>query len=301
MRFHAAGIVILLSALLGACSTVSPHAAFPSAARDKVSSTEVVMPIRQAEIYVYVPPTQGGAGFGLIGALVDVTIDSVRAGKAETAVKPLRDALVDFNFDNAFKDQITNSLTAVPWMKAEKFRVMKEVTPDSTEKALADSQDSAVLFIAADYNLSNDGDVLTAKLTAYLFPNNDALRSLKPPKKDAKGPVAVPANALYRNVLSYKTRIPLAPSGRDGTIAAWSANNGAAMRVALGMAAAKLSRLLAEDIQRSEEDSAAAAKAGTAVKIEGISGQSIGSDADGTVVRYADGTLAFVTPSMLAP
>jgi hypothetical protein len=301
MPFRATHIVILLCGLLCACGNVPPHAAFSPEARGKVSTTEVVMPIRQAEIYVYVPPAQGGAGFGLIGALIDVSIDSVRAGKAETAVKPLRDAVVDYNFDDVFKGEITHSLSAVPWMGAGTFRVIKEVTPDTMEKALTNSQAGAVLFIAADYNLSNDGDELTVKLYASLFPNNDDLRALKPVKKDSKGAVVLPANALYRNVFTYKTRIPPAPNGRDGTIAVWSANNGAAARAALGMAAAKLARLLAEDIQRTEEDGAAAAKAGTPVKIEGLSGQSIGSDADGTVVRLADGTLAFVTPSMLAP
>ena len=73
------------------------------------------------------------------------------------------------------------------------------------------------------------------------------------------------------------------------------------MRAALSMAAVKLARLLAEDIQRSEEDGAAAASAGHPVKIEGRAGQSIGSDADGTTVRFADGTLAYATPSILVP
>lgn len=300
MTFRATHIAILLCGLLGACSTLPPHEAFPPAARDKISTTEVVMPIQQAEIYVYVPPAQGGAGFGLIGALIDVSIDQVRTGKAEAAVKPLRDAVVDYNFDDVFKSEISHSLSAVPWMGAATFRVVRDVSPDTMEKTLKNSQAGAVLFIAADYNLSNDGDELTVKLYANLLPNNDGLRALKPAKKDSKK-LALPANALYRNVLVYKTRIPPAPSGRDGTIAAWSADHGAATRAALGMAAAKLARLLAEDIQRTEEDGAAAAKAGNTVKIEGRPGQSIGSDTDGTAVRFADGTLAYVTPSMLVP
>src|SRR5258708_1995626 len=108
MHLHRLSLTSLLPLfLMGACSTLPIHQALTSDAHDKIASTEVVVPIRQHEIYVYVPPSTGGAqagaGFGLVGALVgvaiDASIDSVRTSKAETAVKPLRDVLVDYNFD----------------------------------------------------------------------------------------------------------------------------------------------------------------------------------------------------------
>src|SRR5580692_1676538 len=102
MKTHYARLAILLPVLfLGACAGIPPHEALPDAARDKISSTEVVLPIKQREIYVFVPNSTAGAasGGGLIGALVDAGINDIRTSKAEAAVKPLRDALVDFDFD----------------------------------------------------------------------------------------------------------------------------------------------------------------------------------------------------------
>ena len=65
MRFRFTHLAILLSALsLAACGTVAPHVYLPDPARDKIVSTEVVNSIRQNEIYVYVPPSSGGATAG---------------------------------------------------------------------------------------------------------------------------------------------------------------------------------------------------------------------------------------------
>src|SRR5438105_2590773 len=99
MRWSSLKLVILLPlSFLCACQTAM-HQSLADAARDKISSTDVVLPIRQNEIYVFVPNSNAAAaaGGGLIAALADAAINSVRTTKAETAVKPLRDALVDFN------------------------------------------------------------------------------------------------------------------------------------------------------------------------------------------------------------
>src|ERR1700683_849873 len=100
-------LVLLPTTLLGACSSVPVHESLPVAAREKISSADVFVPIRQNEIYVYVPPSTAGSSAGasagllggLVGAAIDAGVNDVRSSKAETAVKPLRDSLVDFNFD----------------------------------------------------------------------------------------------------------------------------------------------------------------------------------------------------------
>src|SRR5215469_16608974 len=99
---NASRLVTLVSGLLVAgCAGVPVHEALPDGARDKFTSTDVVVPIRQSEIYVYVPPSNvsTATGGGLIPALVDLAVDSVRTSKAENSVKALRDSLVDFDFD----------------------------------------------------------------------------------------------------------------------------------------------------------------------------------------------------------
>jgi len=310
MRSYLQFAILLPLVLCGACAT-PPYQPLPGTARDIISSTDVVLPSKQNEIYVFVPNSNVAAatGGGLIPALIDAGINSVRTSKAETAVKPLRDSLVDFNFDEALGGELKSSLSEVSWMHVGNVRVIKEVTSDATDRAVTESRAGAVLFATPDYRLSNDGDELFLSVNVSLFPNDDALRALKGDKAKAAssstraGSKTAQEIALYRNTLKFKARAPGATSDRDRNVAAWSADNGAAMRSILKLGAAKVALMLADDLQSSPEEIAANTKTYVMgpgqVTIEGITGRIVGTDDDGETVRLNDGTMAFVTKAAL--
>jgi len=284
-------LVVSSSLLLSACATATINPPVPDAARTSISSTEVVVPIRQSEIYVYVPPSTANAGGqgGLLGALlvaaINAGVDSVRTQNAEKAVKPLRDALVDYKFDSA------------PWLHVSNVRVVKEVTDATLDSALEHSKADAVLFTKADYQLSNDADVLTITLTASLFGNTDALNALRTKKTGSGGASTALANALYYNTFTFVAKPPGATSDRDNNIAIWGSQNGAAMRADLTLAMGKLSSMLAADLQTNAGDRAA----GTASTLSGIPVQVVSTDGDGETVRLKGGNLEFAEKSMVAP
>jgi hypothetical protein len=238
---------------MGACTTVLPeHVPLSLAARDSIASTELIAPIKQNEIYLFVPASQVAAagGGGLLLALIDAGVDSTRTHNAEEAVKPVRDAIVDFNFDEVMRADLQKSMSTVPFLKLDGARVIKEVTDASLDAAIVQSKASAVLFTTADYQLANDGSTLTVVLWANMFANSDALAALKPPKGNAKLKSAL-ANALYRNRFTYTAAFPGTVGERPANLAVWSANNGAELRKALTDASAALAAKMAEDIQAS--------------------------------------------------
>jgi hypothetical protein len=262
---------MLTAVLLGGCVTqIPPHVPLPDVAKDRFASTDVVLPIRQGEIYVFVPNSNVAAatGGGLLGALVDVAVDSVRTSKAEAAVKPLRDATSDFDFDSLLRDDLRTSLSQIAWLHTGSARVVRNVSPDGLDAALAGSSASAVLFATTDYRLDNDGNVLDVSLSVDLIPKDAALMALRTGAKS--GHAVQPANAIYRDTLTVETTPPAA-ADRDHYIAAWSANHGASLRQALTMAAHKLSDMLAADLQQQE----------------------IAADADGSATRTALGTVVY--------
>jgi hypothetical protein len=295
---------LVASLLLSACSSIPPHEYLPAPAQQRIATTDVVVPIRQSEIYVYVPPSTagaaGGAAFGLVGAIVgavvDASVNAARSSKAEAAVKPLRDSLVDYNFDNAMQGDLKSSLGQVAFLNVAEVHEVKDVTNDALDASLAGSKQGAVLFVTTDYHLSNDGDVLYITVAASLFGNNDALRSVKAPP--AKSPKTSLKNALYYNTMVFETKVAGASSDRDHNIANWSADHGAAMRAALDVGARELAAMLASDIQRSEKDSAGPPGAMTA-KLENQTGTVVGSDDNGSILRFKDGTLKFAAKSVL--
>jgi hypothetical protein len=290
--------VLLPALLLSACVTqVPPHEFLPNAARDKIASTEGVVPMRQSEIYVFVPSSQIAAagGGGLLLALIDAGVDSVRTTKAEAAVKPLRDSLVDYSFDQSLQNDLKSSLARDGWMHAGEMRTVREVTGANLDGVLAASKADAVLFATTDYRLSNDGNELTVTMTASLFANSDALRAVKP-AKNSKMKTAL-ENSLYHNTLTFQTDVPTPSADRDLAIAAWSANRGEAMRKALDMGASKLAAMLAADIQRPENDPGADETSD--MTVDKMAGRVVGNDPDGVVLRHKDGTLAYFTKSKL--
>jgi hypothetical protein len=250
--------------------------ALAPAAQGNFTSTEVVAPVAQNEIYVYVPPTTAGAGQGLIGALIDAGVDSYRAGTAEHDVKALRDTVVDMSFDTDLTNQLKASLGQIGWLHVDGVRVTKEVGPKKVDAAIGGSKAGAVMIAIADYQLSNDGRMLTITVNVDLYPNSAALAAFRPGKGSADAPSA-PSNALYRNTFIFQSELPGPPAKRDANMAAWTAYNGGAFRTAMKLGVTKLGEMIAADLQ-----------AGPG----GAPGQ-VAKTSDGVELRGDDGSLVF--------
>src|ERR1700761_1521621 len=272
-RFGQLG-ALLLALTLSACVTPIPtHVAIAPAAQGAITSTEVVAPIAQSEIYVYVPPTTAGQGQGLIGALIDAGVDSYRAGTAESGVKPLRDAVVDMNFDSDLASQLKASLSQIAWLHLDGVRVVKEVAQKKLDGAITNSKDGAVMIAVADYHLSNDGRQLFIVVNVDLYPNSAALAPFKPAKGKPDVPTD-PSNALYRNTFTYESDLAGPPVKREINMPAWEADHAAAFRSAMKLGVSKLGQMIAMDLQGAEPAA---------------------QDPDGVMRRAPDGSLYFTT------
>jgi hypothetical protein len=252
MRLSLISSILIAGAVgLSACATAIPsQVALTQAARDNIASTEIVAPVKQSEIYVFVPASNvsAAAGGGLLAALVDAGIDAARTHSAEEAVKPLRDVVVDYNFDETLRSDLQTAVSEIAWIHLDSTRVIKDIQPAAIDGAISGSKDAAVLVATTDYHLSNDGSELSVTLFANMFPNSDALKAAR--TGHAGKTVSDPANAVYRNNFTYTAKVPGTPGDRAANIAAWSANNGEPLRKALNDGAGELSRQLANDLAK---------------------------------------------------
>ncbi|MDB5471171.1 MAG: hypothetical protein JWR84_2731 [Caulobacter sp.] len=246
-----AGALTLGAATLSACVTPVPFKLpLATGARDAITSTEVVAPIKQSEIYVYVTPVSTGGQGGLIGALVAAGIDAASTEAAQKAVQPARDSVVDYDFDARLKADLQTSLSGVSFLKVDGVRVTKDAFQPGLDKAVTGSKASAVLITVADYQFSTDASSLSVTLSADLFANSAALAPFKPAATANAKIVAYGGNSIYRNTFSYQHILPAPTTNRDANIRMWAADNGKAIRDALDAGSAAVAGKLATDIQR---------------------------------------------------
>jgi len=282
--------------LVAGCAS-APGAAYlhvPPAARTQVASTEVVMPIKQSEIYMIVPSSQAVAmQFGMVGALVGAGVDASIAKAADTALQPVRASLADFSFDSVLQADLKSALAQEAWMHPADYTVVKEVSPQKLDDVITNSKSSAVLLVTADYQLSKDGDELTVTISPCLYPVAAELKAMLPGGALKSGPKTRVDNALYCNTLAYHDVVVGAVGDRDANIALWSANNGAAMRSSLQKASTHLTGMMIAGLESPPAPPADPSKSGLPKKsVELVPGYAV----PGYVVRTDEGGsyLAFV-------
>ncbi|HEV7692002.1 MAG TPA: hypothetical protein VGO52_14295 [Hyphomonadaceae bacterium] len=331
MSLHRLIIGASLLAFAAACAT--PPAPLPvetvrrgmlTDSQQKIATTEILLPIRQKDIYVYtsipVRPNRiayasGGGGVAeVIGVALGVAIaDAMLDGQdqstrdaAEAAAKPVRAGLAGFNFDETLQADLKTSLVQLPWLNPDGYRVLKEISPSHP---IGPPTSSGRLIISADYRLSAKADELIVTLTpTYYFQERTVLRGVPAPAAQpaadgtgAAGPNPAPAppaswtdHLFYKNVLTFRMRAPNAGTDTKNNACEWSFNNSAVARSALQMASSKLTQMLVTDLQEGLTPPAASAAAPEQMILDNINGVVVSRDPAGALVRLESGSMAFV-------
>ncbi len=243
MRNGFLGLVSLAGLLaLSACATPDGTMS-PYQARESISSTTVLVPINQSEIYVDVPASQvsRATGGGLLPALIDATVDSVKASNAAKDLKPLRDSVVDYDFDRVLVGEFQKSLSAKPWLHLQNVKALKDTNTSSVKQARDKAGEDAVLVATTNYHLANDGGSLWIEVHASLY--------LKPAIATKIMPTNSPTSALWNKTLWVSYSLPGASKLRADNIHTWAADNGTRLRRSLNAGAVKAAELLARGVE----------------------------------------------------
>jgi hypothetical protein len=214
--------LVALAFLVSGCATTPNHALAP-AARTLDGGREVLVTVAQGEIKTNINKSNVAAagGGGLLLALVDVGIEQHRATVAETAVAPLRNALIGFDFDSEVQSQTKATLNSLDWFGAQRFSFAKELTSQSRANDMAHAQTKQVAFFDYDYGVSIDFDAIELHLTVTVadkqaVAQNEAANKLPYQQK-------------------HKVVIPLrgAAKDKDENVRHWAADNAALAKRAL--------------------------------------------------------------------
>jgi len=284
---------ILSLSLLYACA--SPiYKPFPIEAGSKIKNSDVVLGVAQKEIIGEILPA-GPAGGGILGAIIEVSINASRATAAEAAIVPVRDQLLNFNAEEHLQGAVKRLVMPISWVGNGSLALSKIVTVAEYDKRLTASEKNAVLILTVAYSLSPDFKNVKVYCTANLFPNTDELRKMQFDLYRSNSTInqadAIKTsmfNALYHNTLTYSKPLDVTVTDLNGAAAAWAANNGSKVNAALNEGVEAIVAMLALDLQTQNNLSAPGKK--VEGKVESYQVTVAGQSLD--VVRSEKGTMS---------
>jgi hypothetical protein len=168
-----------------------------------------------------------GVGLLIAGVMIQAAED------AERDIKPLHEAVSKLSLDEMLRDDLRGELANAAWLNSSEPTVLEEDTLNVTT-AFEKSAAAGSLVVQAYLSINTNADELTVTIAPSYFPKADNLKALLKTKQDKKRIALTPDKSLYRNYLSFRTQAPQAMRDkREVNIAAWTADDGAAIKSAL--------------------------------------------------------------------
>ena len=219
--------------LLAGCATPPPtRQALEPALQAGISSTEVWLTLPQREIFVQQPAEPKQAAVADVRALA----------------APLQAALTGRDVDAQLRVALDQRLLRVTRLATRPARLQKEGGEIVSLQQLQLSRADAVLLLRSSYSLSPDCSTLELGLRALLMPRSAALRQsagLKP----ALPKTLKEEQALYRNTIVFRSRLPEAGPDPLDNREQWLVDGGYPLQQALDEGITELSAALAEDLR----------------------------------------------------
>lgn len=223
----------LLAVLSLSCFSV--QAAKPIAVPTPVAQDLPVELIEsQQEIAVTVPQTASAVGmqFGLIGAIVGSAIQNSQAKKAEEAVVPVRNLLVDYPFNQRMRDALEPKL-ASPGLSPHPSLTVLPTTWEARDAQQSAKLPPYALVLTPSYSIDNDFARMTVNLRAQVVD-----RTVK-----SNGKI----KAVPRVSHTYSFHFPMQGERSDDPVQDWVAMGAAGLGQLLEQGIAQTTDMLVQD------------------------------------------------------
>ncbi|HXB03059.1 MAG TPA: hypothetical protein VNV15_09620 [Opitutaceae bacterium] len=238
--------ILLALALTFLTGCVGPvRVPISSDSRTQLGKVKGIVGLQQQEIGTEINPSNVSAatGGGLIAGIIDMSIDDARAKKAEAAVKPVRDALIDYQPGNVLAADLQNALDDVPGASLSHTDVQQVIDPNTTAEWINGSGGTSVLLVTLGYKLSADFKSIIVSAEVSLHPAGGRLASVTQTKAN------LPPLVYYNMFSSFNILPGLAGAqSRDGLVTLWAADGGRQAKTVLNAGLQELADMIAYDL-----------------------------------------------------
>lgn len=230
------------------CLVLAPIANMSTYAKDPVLFSDVVakeyegdLPLQvivsQVEIKSDINSVFHSSTSGLLGSIVSGAIDKSKAKKAELAIEPIKNSIIDFDGDDmslkSSREVFLNYFNIKP---DKKIAFSKDESRTGKSIFLDNVKGPHATFVEYTYDFSPEFDAV--RLATYIHVAPTAYKEGSNPEKRLK-----PKRLLYGSnvIVSVKLESPM--EEKEDNIRLWSANNGELTRLALQMVFDKATEL----------------------------------------------------------
>ena len=237
------------SVLITACATPRTFNHIDADARSSLKSAETVLVVTQSEIGsdINVSNVQAATGGGLLGAVIDASVNSKRTKVAEETVGPIRDKLIDYDFATVFESSLKSELSSTPIEGLGNVELRRATDKDMAEGVMAETSSDAVLFVDTTYNFSPDFSRIIARASVAMYPKSAALFAYREKNKD-DGDYTDLKDNIYRNSVVHEENLLSATSELEQNAARVLEMDTSELEAVLNRAAAGLADAISHDV-----------------------------------------------------
>lgn len=234
--------------LSGCATTGRTHV--DSTALKSIDHVEIHLGVAQAEIRPSIKRSNltAGAGGGLLWAAIDASLNESRTKEAETMIRPLRDTLIDYDFNKTFENYAGGALKDLDWLNNADVKLDTGDISAEYMKSFDDKDNDAVIFVTTDYYVSADYKTIRLLCHLSVFPNNINLYRYRRSRAASSSRLSTD-NAMYDNRYIVEAMMPASKGTPEQNLKDLTKNDGALVKRALDLAEKHMASMLAFDVK----------------------------------------------------
>jgi len=216
-----------IAMLLAGCISVPNHSLTPLQ-REIEGGREVEVSVAQGEIKTNINSSGLAAvtGGGFLAAAIDASIEVHRAKLAESYAKPLRDALIEYDFDSKAQETTKRALTELSWLRSTDYSFVKEVSAENRSAKLDATNSKQMIFVDYEYELSVEFDAIEVNILV-------AIADKKIPSGYVPTGRLNPKNLVYQRWINVIIPLSNPSSVAEENVKRWAADDALLARQAL--------------------------------------------------------------------
>lgn len=265
--------------------------------RSQINSDRIVLTTHQKRLQAQSTDPSSNIGNlptpvpgGLIGALIITGVDAAEKDHAESAMQPIAQELSNSEIMNNFKDDLSDQLTQVSWLKISNAKVAYNLNETNVGGVLNQSSENTAFLVNLTYHLNYQLNALKMRAKVVLgqkSPTNSEI-----------------FKTLYDNHFVFIYHLPKQVTQRNVAVQTWSQANGQLIKNIIAQGSQAIATQVAEDIKNPNSNLYAGMKSQKTIHFKNdyqqiLPGKLIGMNGRFYAIRGSDDTVYIVNKNSL--